>query len=236
MVHGMDAFKVVASQFFKDLEKSPGWIPLLVLILVVADVVHMPSSICVFGVPVSRELLASLLTLILYLLGDAIDDLVFKKRDGDEVSTRERYKKKYRTELSTAAQELEVDSHGMYALALKLSKAAEKERESIWIHVPNEAAKFLRSLIVPLALLGFYCFFRCCWITGGILLLTSAAALFVYPYLKVRHIRRLYSSAIAIAGNKEKLDRRAADGVLLFFWDGKFVEAALPHGPAAQAT
>src|SRR5205823_9735739 len=120
-----------------------------------------------------------------------------KKRQGREISTRERYKRKYKEASGNAQKALKVDPNGLYSLALKLSRAAEKERSAYLIQFFNELAKLLRSLIVPFVILGLYFFYRRCWGTGTIVLLSAVAAGFLYPELKVLHIRRLYNSAAA---------------------------------------
>jgi hypothetical protein len=222
----MAGVKVIWNQFLKDSEKAPGWIPLLAVVLLWLELCGLPKQIQVLdrSVSLSVEVLASVLTFLFYQLGDAIDEVVFKDQRDGKTSTKVQYKNEYSSESTEARDALHVNEEGLYALAAKVTKAAEKERKTIFINLFNEGAKFLRSLIVPFFALAVYYFLNQQAILGLTLLGSSVLALKCYPWLKVKHVKRLYASA-ALVG--EKIVKREGNEFELFFWDGKFIDAGI---------
>lgn len=238
----MDALKAMWHQFLKDFDKLPGWAPLFVVTLLAVDWAAPPDHISPFGkaILVSREFLAGALTLLLYTVGDAIDEVVFKAGPEGARNTREIYKKRYSTELQAASVHLGVGS-GLYSVALKLVTAGEKHHSKFVIHFPNEAAKCLRALILPLAVIAVAFFRQGRTSVALILLATASALLFVYPFVKVLHIRLLYSAASGLA-QKNLYHDELLGTMRCVFWDGKFVDSGYsaqrsqtPNNPKSQS-
>lgn len=157
----MDALKAVWHQLLKDTDKLPGWALLFVLTLLAIDCADPPDAVSLFGntLPLSREFLAGALTLLLYTVGDAIDEVVFKTGPEGARNTREVYKKRYSAERQAASGVLGVED-GLYSVALKLVAAGEKHRAKLAIHLPNEIAKCFRALILPLAIIAAVFLFK----------------------------------------------------------------------------
>lgn len=232
----MDAFKVVWNQFLKNVDKAPGWVPLLVAVLLWLQLSGVPEKIEIRGrtIPLSAEIIASVITFFLYKLGDAIDERVFKEcRDG-KTETKPRYKNAYKDESSDAQTELGVGENGLYALASTLTAAAEKAREVPFVYLFNEGAKFLRSLIVPLGIFGILCLLSRQFVGGVLLLMSSVIALTLYPWVKVEHIRRLYRSA-ALNAKKKQFAYKDTNGVRLYFWDGKYITVGLINSSTVES-
>jgi hypothetical protein len=224
----LNPLNVVWNQVLKDFDKAPGWIPLLVAVLLWLQLSGLPEKIEIGErtVQLSAEIIASVITFILYQLGDAIDERMFKVREDGERRTRSLYKEAYKSESSKAKRALRVES-GLYGLASKLTEAAEKEREATFVYLFNEAAKFLRSLVVPFFLLGICSIFRHNFVVGVSLLVLSVMVLFLYPWLKVIHIRRLYKLVVVVTNNKRLYTYKDTNGVRLHFWDSKYIDASL---------
>src|SRR5690348_14424999 len=223
----MDTLKVAWNQFLKNAEQTPGWAPLIVLVWGVLEWCGLPANVDVFhkNVPVSIELVAGVIAFALYWLGDALDQPIFKERSNGEIVTKKRFKNKYLKDSIQAQGNLNVGGHGLYSLATKLMKAAEKERGTVAINVLNESAKFLRSLMVPLLILSAYFFFRHDLALGVIAIAGSGLAYYCYPRLKAQHIRRLYAAAAALDRGTDKLKSVRLEDVSLIFWDGALVGA-----------
>jgi hypothetical protein len=75
-----DALKVFATQLTKNVEKQPGWVPLLVALYVAIALVGLPNRLSVFGkdLEISSVVIVTVLTFVFYQAGDALDKLVFK--------------------------------------------------------------------------------------------------------------------------------------------------------------
>jgi hypothetical protein len=228
----MDAFKAVWNQLFKDFEKMPGWVPLYVLIVLflwrlalpdrLLEWVNLPDHIPAWGWArplLSREIVAAALTALFYTIGNAIDEGVFKTGPEEKRETRDLFKARYATAKNNATEAIGVGK-GIYSVALRLNAAGEKLRHRMLIHAPNEAAKCLRALIVPLAGLGI---FYWGWRGRPWLALVSEAgvlSLFLfYPMLKCWHIRLLYSAACALTEKAKYDDQSLNDKIRLVFWD-----------------
>jgi hypothetical protein len=83
-----ESLKIFAKQLAKNVEKQPGWIYLLAATYLVLYASGIPSQLEIDGwqltIPkLSVEIWATLLTLVLYQVGDALDKVTFKKRDKD---------------------------------------------------------------------------------------------------------------------------------------------------------
>lgn len=196
----MNALTAAWNQFLKDADKLPGWVPLFVVALFAVD--SSASS----ELPLSRELPAGVLTLLLYAVGDVLDG---ESRNGSR--------------------------RGVYSVALKLVGAGGKPLGKLAIHFPNETDKFLRSFILPLAVLSVFLFSggradRAAACMAGALLLLPA-----YLLLKVFHLRRLYSTASGLASDKGRCDTPALGRVRLVFWDGELVGSGLSAAAGAGA-
>ncbi len=230
----MEALKVVCTQLLKDCDKAPGWLPLLVCAYLMLGITGLPATVSLAGVtlPLSTEVLAGLVTLLFYQVGDAADEWVFKTGSGVERGTRPFYKQRYEKEQKRAQDSLGVTT-GLYGVAWKLTDAAEKDRRTVLVHSFNEAAKFMRSVAFPLVLLSVLSLVegRQSWAVTltGVGLIAFAA----YPSLKVQHIRRLYSLA-SLLSHDVKYTYRDLDQVRLFFWEGTLVASACrPDAPVA---
>jgi hypothetical protein len=226
----MEALNVFWKQVLKDFDKkAPGWFPLLFLVLLLLQLSGLPENIKIDGwtIPLSAEVIASVITFILYQLGDAIDELIFKEtKDGKKV-TKKFYKDQYAIESSAAQNALGVGESGLYGLASKLTAAAEKERKDIFVYLLNESAKFLRSLIVPFLLLSIYFVLSRNFVVGVLLFVLSVIVLYLYPWLKVRHIKQLYKQVAFVTEQKKYYDYKDINGVRLYFWDRKYIETSL---------
>ncbi len=219
----MDALKVVWNQFLKDSDKLPGWVPLFVVMLVAVDWATPPDHVSLWGraFPLSQEFLAAALTLFLYTVGDAIDEIVFKTGPEGERSTREIWKKRYREQLKGASGKMGV-GNGVYKVALNLVTVGEKHLGRLAIHIPNEAAKCLRALILPFIILAGF-FVASDRIALAVTYVVLAAVLLrTYPLLKVCHVRRLYVASSALAQKKHYHDEEIGT-MRLVFWDGQLV-------------
>lgn len=111
---------------------------------------------------------------------------------------------------------------GMYNVSKVLAQKAKRYTIPIWL--PNEAAKFIRSAVLPtfgaslwLLLMGDR------WI-AALLALASPALLLFYCWLKGLHMRKLYDLAIEIVDQKGAYGSpEPCHGVRLFLWEGSAV-------------
>jgi hypothetical protein len=109
------------------------------------------------------------------------------------------------------------------------------------VHWVNEIAKFLRSLLVPLAvvlMVQFVRSFSFVWallLSAGIVVVLVYVATRVYPKIKTALIISLYESVPGLADERnqkgqKKLEWFDADFARLFFWEGRFVASAKRSG------
>jgi hypothetical protein len=222
----MEALKAVWSQLVKDFDKAPGWLPLLVCSYLMLALYGAPASVEIAGVtlPLSVELLAGLLTLIFYQFGDAVDEWIFKTGSGTARATRTRYRQRYLSEQRHAQERLGVTA-ASYGVAIKLVDAAEKDRPTIIVHLFNEAAKFLRGVALPLTLLAVLALSQHRAAVAVALAVAGLFAFAVYPFLKVQHIKRLYSLA-SLLTTDPRYAWKDLEQVRLFFWEGSLVASA----------
>ena len=231
---GSQAFKVVWQQFLKDSDKLPGWVPLFVLTLATVEWAA-PPQVTVFGktLLISAEFLAGALTLLLYTVGDAIDEAVFKEGPEGARKTREKYKKMYQPELDKASKALGIGT-GLYSVALKLASAGEKQRAKLAIHGPNELAKCLRALILPCALVAVVLVVQGRLFFAGTSVAAAVAFRICYPRLKILHIRRLYVAADDLSQDKRHYHAENLGTIRLVFWDGNFVGSGPTGKPSSE--
>jgi hypothetical protein len=235
--------KTITDQFFKELDKQPGWAPLLATIYTYIWFTHPFSMLwdninrqlgTYMELPV--ELLAVLITALAYTLGDAIDTVIFKKKENGVRKNRFSHEG-YKSAQREAQKALGVED-GSYAISLKLAAAAEKERRRKSIHFWNEAAKFLRGLAAALVFLAIFWVSQKRYFFALIAVLEAGLLLPLYVILKFRHIQKLYE-LIPDLVELEKPPRATLkaqpenyfqvkdldDDIRLFFWDGDFVSA-----------
>lgn len=222
-----DAFKALGQQLAKGAAAAPGWLPLLVLVSVAVESARIVTTIPALGykVTVPSELVVLLLTFVLYKIGDAIDDVVFKTEVGGERDTRPRFKQRYQCEYDAVSQDLGVTG-GTYAVSVKLLTAAERDRPANMVLFLNEMGKCLRSLPFPLLLAATLLI-----VFDGIMLaaVCVVGAFLTFPlYLacKIAHVQRLYRTVSEIT----KASQYGAQNMGLFrfyFWRGVIVTSAL---------
>jgi len=112
---------------------------------------------------------------------------------------------------------------------MALTIAAEKEFPRLRIHVANEFAKFVRSLVIPLVALSAYFFLQRRLGIPALLLLIAGGSIVSYVYLKLWHMYDLYTHVVRLKG--EHLLDPTLEGVRLFFWNGTFAGSAKLHTP-----
>jgi len=237
------AVKTITDQLLKDLDKQPGWAPLLATIYTYIWFTH-PFSILwddinrqlgTYMEP-PEELLAVLITALAYTLGDAIDTAIFKKKENGVRTTRFSHEG-YKSAQREAQKDLGVEA-GVYAISLKLATAAEKERRRRSVHFSNEVAKFLRGLAVALVFLAILWTSQKKYFSALIPVLEALLLLPLYVILKFKHIQKLYElipdlmrlekprGATSQAQPEKYFQVKDLDkDIRLFFWDGEFVSA-----------
>jgi hypothetical protein len=217
----MDAFKTLVKQFTKNFEKLPGWVPLLIVVYAIAAM--LPEDATIFGLSLKdhREILVSLVTLIAYQLGDAIDKAIYKPYV--ERLLDRRFPVLVDRPRVDARKALGIQE-GVYQLAKNLADAA-GEYQGTKIHLWNELAKFARSVALPLILVPL--FLRSENHPWFMVLPVMGVGFFVvYLVLKPLHIGLLYRKINDLIG--KNVDGKYAchdlpSGIRLFFWDGVFV-------------
>jgi hypothetical protein len=213
-------------QLWKNVERQPGWVPLLIgYYLLLARV---PETSTLFSVPVRKnlDLIVAVLTFLSYQVGDAIDKPIFRNFDGSWLDERLRFVIGSRNKARAAFGV----SKGVYRVSKDILSAADSYDGS-WAHLVNEFAKFLRSAAIPIILLPLLP----ATIPAGpfwVRVLVALAVFSAYLVLKPLHMRLLYGRAIAQKNPKEvKASKYSecdlANGSRLFFWDGRLVTSAL---------
>ena len=219
----MAALKLVWNQLIKDLDKSPGWVPLLVTFLIIVDFFPLPDHVQLFHltIPLSAEVLAGAATWLFYQFGDALDEWRFKTTVDGKLQTRPALKAMYKPQYDRVVDLLGVKD-GTYSTALLLLDAARKESAISWVYYQNELAKWLRGLIVPFFLLAVYAALTASYVAAALSLVISATLCHAYPYLKVAHIRRVYSTFLTLANHRNFLLTEVNE-TRLIFWERVFV-------------
>ncbi len=202
------------------------------------------------------------LTLVFYKIGDWLDELVFKRRislqeentngsftesnseggQGSRTTEAPRSKTSKRNRITCprfdpqyvvverdAARSILGVQDGSYRVAAALLKAAGKLNG---VTIANEAAKFLRSLVVPFFLAAIFGFWVTtlsgrAWLLGG-----AVFALFAYVLLKLFHIWLLYHRARGLPNHGDHYKRlELRNDYVVFLWDGTAVADADPTRP-----
>lgn len=215
----MKSLEVFAKQLYKNVEKQPGWIPLLALTYVIVELADFQFELFLFGrtLTISSELIAGIMTFALYQIGDALDKAIFKP-----VATRLPHRC-LEDARAQARQALAVDE-GVYSVAKSIAVAS----GDFWqasIHVRNETAKFLRSLSLPLVAAGVYFALNGQFDLMILSLLFGLISIPAYILLKVGHMRSLYESMPALS-NKPEYSAQDLNDVRLFFWEGALIGSA----------
>ena len=225
------ALKTFAKQLGKNADKQPGWMYLLAVAFLTVPFARLPSR-------VPNELWATLIAVIAYGLGDAIDKVTFKhlvkKPDGRIVWEPWYLPQAHETAKGKAETNLGIKA-GLYDVSMRLLEAGHEARFSV--HWVNEISKFLRSLLVPAVFVAMVQLSRTLpfvWalsmsaitVVGAVYLATR-----VYPKVKTAHITSLYESIPGLVAEKndqgqKKLECFDVECARLFFWEGKFVASA----------
>lgn len=211
-------------QFSENAAKQPGWVPLLVLVYLALPLAGLPGTITVGGRPValSREVVAGVVTLFLFLLGDSFDKAAYKPL--------ETLFRAFVEDARATARRTVLVHDGIYDVMKKLALAAGRF-QTFSIQFLNEVAKFFRSLILPFlgAAVGLALSRR----LGSALALALLSVLLTYLYvqLKAAHMRHLYQLAPELTA-KPECSIEDAGRARMFFWDGLFVTSAIRAQPA----
>lgn len=217
----MKALNKFVDQLARNASKQPGWVPLLILCYLVLPFFGLPTSVQLIGrnVELSQELWAGLVTLVLFLIGDALDKGVYKALE-PRVSPRA-----LATARNAARSTLEIHD-GIYDIAKALATAA-GVFQTFSIQFLNETAKCLRSLVVPSIVVGVG-FASTGRATLGVGLIVAAVLLIpFYAWMKAAHIRYLYDTVPVLKADKVKCHIAALGALRLFFWEGILVGSAL---------
>jgi len=237
-------WKPLLDALAENATKAPGWLPLLILCYVAFMLLPEGTNIFGFHLKSHEELIVPGVTLALYVLGDLLDKLLFKSITRRWLEEDQKKAKK--------ALELE---DGIYRVSKALAIAA-KNYEGSW-RVKNESAKFLRSLVIPSAGLGFVLVVRS-QVALGITAVAAGILFFLfYIWLKASHIKDLYRLSEKVVCKrdcnghfknckegcgddcKEHFKYEAcnlSDRVRLFFWDGELVGSGNRRDPAKDDT
>lgn len=228
----MDVIKTLVSQFGKNLEKQPGWVPLLVGLYVAADL--LPASAAVLGHRIHdhREFVVSIVTFLAYQTGDAIDKALF---DRFIRPWWERRRPRLLADSRECARRRLGVHEGVYTVALALATAGGKYYGTR-IHFFNESAKFARSAAVLLMLapiLPVSPRLPLPWL----LPLIAVLLFIVYVALKPLHMSLLYKKATELAAPDIEDEKYSAHdlppGIRMIFWEGRLVASA-PIGGTAR--
>jgi hypothetical protein len=226
-----EVLKTLGKQLTENVKKQPGWAWLLVVTYLLLYVVGIPTEINIaelrLPVPKSVEFWATILTLVLYQIGDALDKVTFKKRDKNG-EWAERFP--ITKEIEAAKKEFGVN-HGIYDLSMGILEKAGRANS---VHFLNEMAKVFRSLLLPALIIAILFGLK---LTFPWALLPIALALVgflllafqVYPRLKNLHRIKLYKTVVALLREteaKKKTTYQQLGGVRMFFWDGTLVATA----------
>jgi len=211
----MDAIKELIGQLAENVKKAPGWLPLLFLCYITASFVPEHTLIIGNALKSQKEITISVITLLLYVLGDAFDRPAFRRL---EPVWLESYRLKAERALSL--------KDGIYKVSMSFAIAT-KRYERSWIRVKNESAKFFRSLVLPALVIGIVLPFRHHFALGAVILLAAIAFLGSYVWLKARHMADLYELVESYSHD----DRYEAYDLTetkarLFFWDGELIASS----------
>ena len=219
----MSGLKIIFDNLAKEIDTAPGWVPLLLMCSIFAESSHWDFSLPVIG-ELPAEVYALLMTYLFYQIGDALDDFVFKtKTRDDKRKTDPFYKEQYASDLRAAQSALRT-GEGVYAAAMQIATAAREEchEEYVRIRFRNEAAKFLRSLLVLGAMVAIWFYLVGQPLVAIASIVIAVIAFCFYPQIKVSHIRRLYRLVVHLT-SMNHYECRNLDGISLQFWENKLV-------------
>jgi hypothetical protein len=224
----------------KPFGSMPGWSLLLLASYWFANT-GQPQKLAKerFGlgeVEISETALVLILTLVFYLIGDWLDEIVYKKRVTVPAAESSSGKEEYipcprfdpgwvNRERSAAREALGIQD-GSYRVAMALLDAAGK---SNGVKFANESGKFFRSLVVPFLLSGIFGLCVTSIEGRGWLLGSALVALAIYILLKQFHIWLLYRRAKGMTSDK-KFRSETLGEFILFFWDARLLGSADPKG------
>jgi hypothetical protein len=233
----MEVFNAFGDQLKENFKGAPGWFPLIIVCLVAVQLVgHYTPSLAGF----LREygaVIGLVLAGVLYFSGDALDEAVFpRKKNGRHTGWRWLAPPDLEQRQKTAEEALSLDED-YYAVSKSLAEAAGKYGGS-WIKFKNEFAKFVRSAVLPAALLGLLILLvmllkmllRGEWmsyaVAGLAFIVFSGALLWLYGRLKGGHMCDLYvvTKELTKDENYGFCDLSNV-GIRLFFWKGKLVSS-----------
>lgn len=229
-----ESLKIFAKQLGKNAEKQPGWIYLLAATYLVLYAFGVPSQLDIAGwrvtVPkLSAEIWATLLTLVLYQVGDALDKVTFKKRNKGGNWVDRFQPEAYKDAIRAARDKFGVND-GIYDLSMKILEKAKQAKFSV--HFLNELAKFFRSLIAPGLAIAIVLSLKLTmpWtlvLLAVALLCGYVLAVQLYPRLKNLHRINLYRAVVALpAEDQAKITCQDLGTVRMFFWEGALVATA----------
>lgn len=216
----MDITKTIKTYLCKPFEKQPGWTYLVVAVYLGVAAFSLGGT---WGVSV--EIWAAVITPILYFGGHFLDTLLFKRRDGNE-----RFEMCGLNKARKTARDLLEIQDGVYDVSLKLLAKAGRPSQRACVHFQNEFAKFLRSLVIPLIVIGPYL-----GVTrnGAFMALIAIGIISapLYYLLKLLHMKSLYAFVSQFVAKSEygvsdltAYPRKTR--IRLFFWDGGLVASA----------
>lgn len=180
-------------------------------------------------------------TYVAYQVGDVLDKVTFKK-SGPTGEWEQRYLPEDFEDAREKARDALGIHHGSYRVSLSILEAAHEGRFSV--HLINEGAKFLRSLIIPAWLISLI--LAAATLPIGLALLVAAASTAFtlrlayrdYPKMKVRHMTNLYRAIPAIMEmdkakqpDKRKLFIHDEGELRWFLWDGDHIATARKAAP-----
>jgi hypothetical protein len=223
-------------KLLRRLEKRPGWL-WLGAVLTACAFVWLPRHAKIFERDVDLSgpwttIIVFVATYVLYWLGDAMNDFVWKKKVAQKWDDRFTVGELQRIEgggdwLSALwsllgikkgiksvagprqrAQKWLGVSDGSYKLALRIAGVAGEDLDG-GVYWPNEVAKVLRSLAIPIAVLGVVIALTSDW-RYIFFLFVGFACFWGYIALKFTHMRRLY---VAVDHLEERSQVRFSDGI-----------------------
>jgi hypothetical protein len=229
-----ESLKVFVKQWVSNAEEQPGWIYLLAACYLLLRAFGVPHHIDIgpwrTSLPqFSAEVWATVLTLLLYQIGDALDKVTFKKRNKEGTWVDRFQPPALKMAREAACQKLGVRD-GIYRVSMKILEQADKAKFSV--RFLNEITKFFRSLIVPALVVAIVLALRFSVLWASVLIVLAflcayLVAFYVYPQLKNLHIINLYKSVVALPLEADaKITTHELDRERMFFWDGVLVVSA----------
>ena len=210
----VSALKSGIDELAKNAKQAPGWVPLIVACYIAFDQLGSDQTA---ALAVHKDFLVGATTLVLYMLGDALDRPVWTRlapRRVDEARV-----------IATKATGVQKDD-GLYRVSKALATAA-KKYDGSWIRVKNESAKLVRSGIVPCVVAAFVLLSRGQFGWAVLAVLGAGLLLLAYLQLKASHVCDLYRLVGTMSQDKEKyVVADLPQGVSLFFWDGQPASSA----------